>query len=299
MKSTTITIILLFILVTVIKAQFPIIVREDSLKVGNNQLPGLTVIIPEVEYQRTIKNWVKAMESGTRSKVVDEGGKMTIFGANIRSISQDPVNIYSELRDGDSALFLTAVFELRKDVYVERATGEDEFAKVRNHLLNFAKDQYISLVSEQIWVEEKKLRDLEKDLRKLERGESRLERSIRSNNRRISSERGNLTELNNSLRTLSAEIIVHKTRTNSSESVERREEQTKHIKNLEKDQKRTIRSIKRSENRIRKAEKSINKARREIPKSDVQQYGTSISIAEQEAVVQKFTNKLQNIKEFK
>jgi hypothetical protein len=299
MKSTIITIILLFSLVTVIMAQSSLIVSEDSLKVGNNQVPALTVMIPEVEYKQTIRNWIKKVESGTRSKVVDEGGKMTIFGANIKSISQDPVNIYSELRDGDSVLFLTAVFELRKDVYVERATGEDELAKVKSYLFNFAKDQYISLVSEQVWVEEKKLRDLEKDLRKLERGESRLERSIRSNNRRISSERNNLTALNNKLRNLSAEIIVLKTRTNSSESGGIREEQTKDIKDLEKNHKRTIRTIKRSENRIRKAEKSIDKARREIPRSDVQQYGISVRLAEQEEIVEKFANKLQNIKDFK
>jgi len=78
-----------------------------------------------------------------------------------------------------------------------------------------------------------------------------------------------------------------------------RDEEAKYIKDLEKNQKKTTRSIKKSENRISKAERSIDKSRREIPRSDSQQDRTSFRIAEQEAVVQKFADKLQTVKDYK
>ena len=67
-------------------AQKPIIVAIDSVLTGNSIYPGLTVTIPEVDFDKTLKNWIKEQESGTKSKVVTENGEMSIFGAIKKNI---------------------------------------------------------------------------------------------------------------------------------------------------------------------------------------------------------------------
>jgi len=76
-----------------IRAQEPVLVSEDSLKIGNSLLPGLSVTIPEAGYEKTLKEWVKDLQGGTKSKVITENNEMSIFGAKIRDISPNTVNV--------------------------------------------------------------------------------------------------------------------------------------------------------------------------------------------------------------
>ncbi|HBE40093.1 MAG TPA: hypothetical protein DDW27_02610 [Bacteroidales bacterium] len=284
---------------TGINAQKPILIMEDTLKIGSNKYPGISVLIPEVEYAKTRTNWVRLQESGTRSKVVDESGKMSIFGANSKSISDTPFNILSDIVDRDTVLRLTASFELRKDGYIERSAGEAEVAKAKSFLFDFAKQQYIDLVNEQLKTEENRLKDLQKELSSLQRNQSGMERKIRSNNRRIVFEKDRILVLNNELTTLSAAIYEHNLQLNSLETGAERDEKQKYIKNMEKQKKKATRSVKKSEKNISKAERAIKDANRAIPKNDTTQDRIRRSISDQEAVVQQYVDKLNRVKAYK
>lgn len=301
MKKSLLFVLLIIVPVISMKAQKPILILEDSLKVGNSLLPGISIIIPEVPYESTLKNWIKELESGTKSKVVDEAGGMYIFGAILKSITEYPVNVYSELidRDTDSTLVLKVAIEMKKDQYIERATGEAELAKAKTFLFDFAKKQYIDLVTEQVKAEENKLKDLEKELGSLEKDETGMKKDIRSNNRLISSTNERLVELNNELTSLSAALVEHNAELSSMEPGDLRDEKVKYIKDLEKQKKKTQKAIRSAENKITKAEKSVDTATRSIPKVGNTQERTRNRIADQEAVLQKFVDKLNTVKGYK
>jgi len=299
MKSIYTLLLLILIPFLGIKAQKPILMSEDSLKIGNNRLPGLSVNIPEIEYEKTLKNWIKELQTGTKSTVVTDNGEMSIFGAILKSVTENPVNVYSKLIDQDSVLNLQVAIELKKDQYIERATGEAEVAKAKSFLFNFAKVQYIDLVTEQVKAEENKLRDIEKELSSLEKDQSGMQKSIRSNNKQISSEKDRLISLNNELTTVSAAILEHNSQLSSMEAGDAKAEKVKYIKELEKQKKKTMKAISVSENKISKSEKSIDNAARAIPKIDNTQERTRKKIADQEAVLQKYVDKLNTVKAFK
>ena len=299
MKQYVLLLLVALIPFTGINAQKPILLLEDSLKVGTTKYPSISVIIPEVEYEKTLKNWIKVQESGTKSKVLDETGKMSIFGAISKNISENPVNILSELTDRDSVLKLTATIELKNDVYIERATGEGELSKAKQFLFDFAKEQYVDLVNEQLKLEESKLKDLEKELGGLEKDQSGMEKDIRSSNKLIEGEKDRLVVLNNELTSLSAAIIEHNAEYITMDPGEVKDEKEKYIKGLEKQKKKAVKAIKTAENKISKAENSIDHANRSIPKNDDTQVRISRLITDQEAVVQKFMDKLNRVKSFK
>jgi hypothetical protein len=55
MKTLYIIIPVILLSVTGIKAQMPILVADDSMKVGKSNMPALSVTIPEADYEKTLK----------------------------------------------------------------------------------------------------------------------------------------------------------------------------------------------------------------------------------------------------
>jgi len=293
MKSISTFLLLVLITSTIMKAQRPIVIKDDSLKVGKTSLPGFSVTIPEVPYDNTLKAWTKTLESGTKSKVVTENGDMTIFGSKIKDISPNPVNIYSKMVKLDSSVVLRVAFELKKDQYVERNGTPSEFSKSENFLKEFAKDQYSDLVKDQLNAEEKKQRDIEKELSSLEREKTRMQKSITSNNTNIANEKENITVQNNELTTVSAAIIEHNRQLDTMAAGPAKDEKAKYLKDLDKRKKKAQSSIESSQNKIDRTTSD-----NEIPKNEQAQQQVNQKLQAQQAVTQKYADKLKKVKAF-
>jgi DNA repair exonuclease SbcCD ATPase subunit len=298
MKTKFTVVLLVLIPFFGIKAQKPIIISEDSLKIGNSFIPGLSVTIPEVNYDKALKVWIRDLQSGTKSKVITENGEMSIFGAKIKSISPNPVNVYSRLVRQDSMVQLYASFETKKDQYIERASGAPEYIKAQDYLKEFAKSQYIEVAKDQADTEEKKLRDLQKELSSLENEKSRMEKSIQSNTSNIASEKENITLQNNELNTVNTTLVGQDSILAKMEAGPAQKEKVDQIKDLEKRKKKALNSIESSEKKIVKDNDEIDKATNAIPQNEKMQERVREQIMAQEAVYQKYADKLKKIKSF-
>jgi len=298
MKSVYTLVLLVSITCGGVNAQMPVKLSTDSLKLGKTGLPAISVTIPEVNYETTLKTWIRELESGTKSKVVTENGVMTIFGAKVKDVFQNPINVYSKLVKLDSVLRLTVSFELKKDQYAERLSLPAEYSKAENFLKEFAKDQYTGLVKDQVNEEEKKVREIEKELSSLEKEKTSLQKSIESLNNDIVTENGNLTVQNNELAALTDEIVEENKQLSSITDVPTKKAKTDYINGLEKKKKKVQNSIESSQNKINKSNNEIDKAKLEIPKNERMQEQVSSKIEKQQAVLGKFTDKLKKIKSY-
>ena len=298
MKTKFTLIILVIIPFLGINAQKPIIVSEDTLQIGKSLVPGLSVTIPEVDFEKALKTWTRDLQTGTKSKVVTENGEMSIFGAKIKAISPNQINVYSKLIKLDSMLQLIASFETKKDQYIERSSGEPEFAKAQDYLKEFAKSQYIDVAKEQADAEEKKLRDLQKELSSLENEKSKMQKGIQTDNSTIASEKENITIQNNELNTVSAALIEQNSQLTAMEEGPAKKEKAEQIKELEKRKKKAQNSIESSEKKINRSDSDINQATGDIPRNERMQEKVREQIFQQEAVYQRFADKLKKIKSY-
>lgn len=278
-----------------INAQKPITLGEDSLMFGNVKLPCLVVNIPEVNYEKTQKNWIKTLQTGTKSKVVNENGEMTMFGAIIKQVAPNPVNVYSEMMNRDSVVSLMVAFELKKDEYIEAATGDAMVTQGKSFLKKFAKDEYLDLVKDQLSAENKKLKGLENDLKSLQNEKNRLQKSIQSSRTSITKEKDNIVLQNNEVAKLTPEILEMSNQILGMEEGAAKEEKASYIKDLEKRKKKALNEVESSENKITKENNQIDKADREIPKNESEQQTLIGKIAIQETVVQSFEDKLRTV----
>lgn len=268
------------------------------MKFGKSRMNGLTVIIPEVNYDKTLKDWTKDLQAHSKSKLITENGEMSIFGAIIKEVTPNPVNVFSRLMNLDSTLKLKVVFEIKKDQYIDRSSGETEFTNAKNYLKQFAKNQYMDLAKNQADVENKKLRELESNLSSLEREKSRIQKSIESAKKTIATENENITKQKNGVDTVSSEITVQNRELNSMDEGPVKKEKTNYINGLEKQKKKAQNSIESSETRINKANAEIEKANSDIPNNEKMQEEVKGIIESQQAVCQKYADKIKTIKSF-
>lgn len=298
MKSLYTLVILAGISFLTVSAQKPLQVFEDSILIGNSVIPSISVNIPEVDYDKALKTWIRDLQSGTKSKVMTENNQMTIFGAKIKELSANPINVYSKLEKFEGELLLTAAFELKKDQYIDKSSGEAEFLKAQNYLKTFSKNLYVDLAKSQADAEEKKLKELQRELSSLENEKARMLRSIETNNTTIAQEKENIIVQNNELTTVNTLLEEHNNELASMEAGPAQKEKMNTIKELDKRKKKAQSSIESSENKINKANSEIEKATAEIPKNESMQEKVREQIQEQEAVYQKFADKLKVIKSY-
>lgn len=298
MKSKLIAVLLILIPVSGIMAQIPIIVSEDSLKIGKNLLPGFSVNIPESDYDKTLDAWKRELQASTKSKVVTENNEMSIFGAILKNLSPNPMNVYSRLIRLDSMLQLYVSMEKKKDEYIERATSVAEYIKVKDYLKQFAKDQYIVVAKAQADAEDKKLYNLQKELSSLENEKSRMQKSIQSDKDIITVDNNNISFQNDELRAVEAALKEQNNLLSTMEEGAARKEKSEQIKELEKRKRKALSSIESSENRVAKARNDIDKVNNEIPINEQKQARLIEQVNQQEAVSLKYAEKLKRIREY-
>jgi hypothetical protein len=296
MKSISTLAGLLLVSFMGIIAQKPIIITLDSLDFGKGRIPGLSVLIPEVNYEKTLKAWTKELQSGTKSDLITENNELTIFGANIKDLSPNPVNVYSKLVNADSAQRLNVAFEVKKDSYIDKTTSEADLSQAKLYLNEFAKNQYIDLVKDQVDAEDKKLKTLEKELSSLEKEKTNLQKSIESDNTSIVTENDLITVQNNELASLTAEIIDENKQLSATTDGPTKKTKADYIKDLEKKKKKVQSTIESSQNKINKTNNNIDKAKAEISRNEKMQEQVSDKITVQQAVCQKFEAKIKSIK---
>ncbi len=297
-KHVSILCLLTLISFLAVNGQQPIIVSEDSVKVGAGSYPGFAVTIPEAEYDRTLKNWVKELETGTKSKVVTENGVMSIFGANLKNISPTPVNIYSSLENEDTLNKLLVCIELKKDVYLDQSGGDSQITTTKNYLKEFAKTQYTSFIKEEIDREEKVLKELEKELDGLASNKAKAEKNAEESMFDIENAEEKLLLQNNELNLLSNRIVEENREMMAMKAGPSKDARSAQVKALEKERKKLQKDIGKTEKSIRKAKSTVDDTEKMIPKNEEEQNKMKEKIEDQKAVVQKYVDKLNTVKSY-
>jgi peptidoglycan hydrolase CwlO-like protein len=299
MKSNRLIVLALLIFSSVVlKGQKPIEVTDDSVSFKAAKYPGVLVTIPEYNFERTQKHWIKDLQDGTKSNVVTEDGEMTIFGANLKKVSPNPVNIYSKFINRDTILLLAVTVELGKDKYVERSTGENELTEVKVYLREFAKDEYVESVKDELNLKNKDLKDLQNELESLQNKNLKIHKSIESNKSDISQAEVNITTMNNEADKLTKDIIEQKNNLSSMESGASKDQKQGYIKDSEKQKKKLVKDVESTRNKITRMNAEIDKFEDEIVKNESDQQILKDKITKQELVVQKCSDKFEIVKKY-
>ena len=282
----------------ILNAQKPITISEETVSFKDATYPGLVVTIPEFNYETAQKDWIKELQSGTKSKVVTENKEMTIFGAINKDIYTEPINIYSKFENRDTVLLLMATFELSKDKYIEKASGENELTKAKLFLKKFARDQYVDRVEDELSSENKILKELGNQLESLQKEKLKFQKSIQSNKSDSIQASNNINIQNSEIAGLTKEIMDQNNQLISMQPGKVKDEKTDYIKGLEKKKKKAFNEIESLQNKIVKLNSENQQYKDDIVKNESDQEVMKGKISQQELVVKKCEEKLATVKAF-
>ncbi len=278
--------------------QKPVLIYNGTLELTGSTYPGIIATIPEATYEVVQKNWIKTIESGTRSKAVYDNGRWTLFGANISSVSPTPMNVYSKLENQDSLVRLVVAMELKKDDFIQTGIHESELASAREFVKQFAKEQYLDLADGQLKAEEKKLKEVEKEFSFYKKQQAKLEKAARSAEKTIKSEQEKLVTYNTELNNISVELASQTMQLNELAEGPAKEERENYLKSLEKRKNTITKGIASSQKKIDKANNTISDSSARIPGKETRQDEAKSKISAQEAVVNQYREKIKKIEQF-
>jgi chromosome segregation ATPase len=125
-----------------------------------------------------------------------------------------------------------------------------------------------------------------------------MQKSIQSNNNSIISDKENITAQKNELDIVNIASMGQDSSLAAMEEGPARKEKADQIKDLEKRKKKATNSIESSEKKIQKSNEEIDKATNEIPQNERMQERVREQVASQEAIYQKYADKLKKIKSY-
>jgi len=284
----------------VLFGQKPIEVSGASFKFGQDEYSGVQVLIPEAERELVENMWIKEIEKRTKSKVSQaHQGEITIFGAFIKSIGEDPVNIYSQIIPRDSIVELNACIELKRNEFITEDLYESEFNELKIFMHNFGKEAYLDEVEEQVKAEENVLKELEKEMKKLQSDKESLEKKISKNEHNITVSDDDIRILDADVAVKNEEIARVKVRMGSvGDDAILKETLESELKDLEKEKKKMQNDVKKEKKKIVGYESDIDNIKLEIPALVEQQNLKMQEIEQQRTTVNLFENKLITISNY-
>jgi DNA repair ATPase RecN len=296
MKLFSYIIIPLLISTSAAKAQQPITLVADSVKLGSRYFSGFSLGIPETKAGVIKAQWIKTIEKGTKSKVYVENDEMTLFGAMLPDFYKGSINIISQIFDQDSLTSLFVSVQITRDTYV--GITSVEYDKLSKYLRNFAKQQYIEIAKEQVSVESKKLSSLEKELKSLRKSTEKSEKGIQSSNNEIITQNDNIKKMNKELEILDIKIDNASTLLSTMSDEEAKKTKSAELKDLQKNKKSLLKNLNSAQNSISKANTAIQDYTKDIELHNATQKEMSDKINQQKIVLTSYQNKLKTIEAY-
>ncbi len=270
-----------------------------DFSLGDDEYKGIQVLIPEAEYELVEKMWIKALEKGTKSNVAEaHDGEYTIFGAYLKALGEDPVNIYSQIIPADSTVKLNSCIELKRNVFLTEDLYESEFNLFSDYLKEFAKEIYLDVVSEQVKAEEDVLKDLNKELKNLQNEKEAINKGISENEHEVEVSEDKIDILSADIAVKNEEIAREKVNLSAAGDPVQEAAIKEILKKAENGKKKLQKDLKKEKKKIVGYESDIDKALLEIPSMNAQLVSKREEIEIQSNILLQVELKQESIKNY-
>ncbi len=296
MKYTSLLLSFSILMLTVF-GQKPVKVIEikDAMTKGTNS--GMFTDIHQAELKDVQKEWEKLIKDGSKSKIEDDNGEISIQAAEIDMIHSSPINVYSRLQGIENGVRLVAFFEIG-DEFISSKGDERKYDQAVKFVRKFSVDMYRAAVEEEVKEEEKVMKDLKSDLKKLENEKEKLVKLIENNKKGIGKANSDIDQNEYDQKVKEAEIenqIVVVERLDGAIEDQQKEAE-KLLKKLRGEKEKLEKQNKKYHENINKMEGEIEQAEREIDTNADDQRKKNKEIDQQKDTVDDVQDKLRRIK---
>lgn len=157
------------------------VVNEIQETMSQGQQTGLEILIPETQ----VKNIQSALSKWTKSnkgKFVSSKKSPEIFQDNVLlpSVSENTIDLYTTLTQQKNGVLLKTFVDLG-GAFLSSSEHPQAFTAMEGELINFARNQYVAKVGQDVTTEEKNLSKLQSDFKKLQKDNESYHKDISKN----------------------------------------------------------------------------------------------------------------------
>lgn len=282
-------------------AQENITVKTVRHKMSKGYQPGYEVNIPQAELDNVKKDWIKFLEKGTKSKADDAGHEVVLKNAVKEKISPDTLSIYSMLLINKDFIQIFTFLEI-KDEFFEHSRNPSDIKNQKIHsaietsLREFAVEQYMIAVEDELKEENDALKDLEGELKDIQKDTESYKKDIASSEEKIKKYESEILLLEAEKEQYKMQLEDKRIESTNIRDKEQLKTQKKIIKGIEKSKKKIEKSIEKERKKIISEQGEISSYEAAIAKNDVVEEKKVEEINAQEEKIDLIEQKLKNIK---
>ncbi len=287
---------------SMLAAQTPIAVETEEVSMSKGKHNAYILTIPQADYESSLKNWKKVIRQKTKNKIEESDHELFISATQIDLIYTAPINIYSSLIKGDSALRLYAIFEIDSMMFdfenSEKSIREEKInSQIRHFLFNFGTEQYLYAVEKELEKEENALKDLTKELTNMEKEQQQAMEAIAENEQNIrNSEDAIAVHTNDNERKVSEINAKKESIANLGDDKELQDQANDQLKALEKEKRDIENQMEKEQKNIVKYNSTIDAMNKAVEDILARQVQKKEQISLQQGVVEAVRAKLNQIK---
>lgn len=153
--------------------------EEVNVLMSKGMAVGWKILIPLTETNTVEKKWKKFMKDfDSKTSKVKKHDEFLSEQANMPSLSNSSINVYSKIEKSNEDSYLILFFE-QDGRFMSSNTHKDKVGEIQKIMMSFAKNLTLESIGEIIDSEEKELKRKKKELDKLVKNKSSYEDEIK------------------------------------------------------------------------------------------------------------------------
>jgi hypothetical protein len=276
----------------------PVKLNSEKHNLAGTDQESFALWVSEANSDDVAKAWEKAMESGNKAKMESIGNKHEIVGVILKKIDKtNPMNVYTDINQGREGVNVYVAFQLGDSSWIDPNSNQDKTVKAENLLTAFGFKIYLEVLDDKLSVENSKLKGIEKEYNANLKNQTDERKSIQADSLSIFNIENEIRLKKNVYKGTTDILSMQQNYiagTNFSSDVELKEA-NRLMKDIEKELKRTTKSIENAQSDIIDKQKDIKDSYLGIDQLKKQEEELMNKLTEQRSRVDRLEHEIYNI----
>lgn len=247
----------------------PIVIEDITKNMSKGNQPGFKIDIYQAKKAGVVDALAKAVKESNGAKVEMVNNEYVVKGAVNKTISPQPLNVYSLVNEYEDHVELFVFYE-KDSVFLSKEKNESEYVAARKFTRDFAVRALKGAVQQRIDIENKKLKDLEAKLATSVKEQDKLAKGISDENHNIENTKEKITTIEKDQERVKQQVqdqkgMLDQAKTTNNEALKKDEEKKlrefeSELSKLQKQEDDLHKDVTNSEASIREYQRKVSDA---------------------------------------
>lgn len=142
-------------------AQNELVIEEGNAPMPYGMKASYSLVIPQAKLKDVTESFKKYIRTGTKAKIAEENGIISIVGAVNSNISALPINVFGKLTEMIKGISVT-LWVSEGEIFISQEVSPSKNEAVKKYLHDFAVQEYRNAVQNELKAEQDKAKEAQR-----------------------------------------------------------------------------------------------------------------------------------------